>query len=109
MTPRLYLLQRGTAALLAPLVLAHLVLIVQAVQGGLTAEEILARTSGSVGWALFYGVFVLAAAIHAGIGLQAILREWTGLRPRAVAMATHLFMAVLLVLGFRAVLAVVTA
>lgn len=109
MTPRLYLLQRGTAALLVPLVLTHLVMIVQAIQGGLTAEEILSRTSGSVGWALFYGIFVLAAAIHAGIGVQAILDEWTGLRPRAVAIASHLFMAVLLVLGFRAVYAVVTA
>lgn len=109
MTPALYLLQRGTAALLAPLVLAHLVLIVLAVQGGLTGEEILARTSGSIGWALFYGLFVLAAAIHAGIGLQAILAEWTGLGRRGAAIFGHVFMVALVLLGFRAVLAVVTA
>ena len=109
MTPALYLLQRGTAALLAPLVFVHLVLIVVAVQGGLTAEEILARTSGSVGWALFYGVFVLAAAIHAGIGLQAILAEWTGLGRRGAAVFGHVFMLVLVVLGLRAVWAVVAA
>ena len=109
MTPALYLLQRGTAALLAPLVFAHLVLIVLAVQGGLTAEEILARTSGSVGWALFYGVFVLAAAIHAGIGLQAIMAEWTGLSRRGAAISGHVFMLALMVLGLRAVWAVVAA
>ena len=61
---RLWLLQRATALVMAPLVFGHLALIVYAVQGGLSAEEILSRTRGSVFWAAFYGVFVLAAAVE---------------------------------------------
>ena len=72
---RLYMLQRLTAILLAPLVLAHLILIIYAFQGGLTAGEILGRTQGSVGWALFYGLFTFAVSIHAAIGLRVILAE----------------------------------
>lgn len=109
MTPLAYLLQRGTAALMAPLVVTHLVAIVLAVQGGLSAEEILARTRGSAGWATFYGLFVLAASVHAGIGLQTVAREWLGLRRRGAAILAHSFMALLLVLGARAVYAVVAA
>jgi fumarate reductase subunit C len=109
MSPMAYLLQRGTAALMVPLVATHLVVIIMAVQGGLSGEEILARTRGSIGWAAFYGAFVLAAAIHAGIGLQTILQEWTGLAKRGSAIVAHVFMALLLVLGARAVYAVVWA
>lgn len=107
MTPVAYLLQRGSAMVMAPLVLVHLVVIVMAVQGGLSAEEILARTRGSLWWGGFYGLFVLAAAIHAGIGLQTILQEWTPLARRGSAMLAHTFMLMLLVLGARGVYAVV--
>lgn len=107
MTPLAYLLQRGTAMILVPLVVTHIVLIIVAAQGGISGEEILARTRGNLAWAAFYGLFVLAAAIHAGIGLQAILREWSRMSPRAIAMVAHGFMALLIVLGFRAVYAVV--
>ena len=34
-------------------------------RGGLSAAEILERTRGSVGWAAFYALFVLAVAVHA--------------------------------------------
>lgn len=105
----LFALQRLTALVMAPLVLVHLGLIVYAVRGGLTAGEILARTQGSMGWALFYGLFVVAAAIHAPIGVRAVLREWTGLDPWLVNAATLAFGAVLLGLGLRAVAAVTGA
>lgn len=108
MTPRIFLVQRATATLLAPLVITHLVLIIVAVQRGLSAPDILARTSGSAGWTLFYGVFVLAAAVHASIGLAVILSEWTRLSSRATAIVSHLFMIGLVLLGWRAVYAVVT-
>ncbi len=49
MTLWLYALQRGSALILAPLVLAHLVLIVIVSRDGLSAAEILARTQGSAG------------------------------------------------------------
>lgn len=103
---RLFLLQRATALLLAPLVVAHLVLILVAVEGGLTAAEILGRTRGSVGWALFYGVFVLAAAVHAPIGLRNVLREHAGWRGRRLDVAMLVLGLVLAVLGLRAVIAV---
>jgi fumarate reductase subunit C len=104
---RLYALQRLSALVMVPLVVIHLGLIVYAVEGGLSAGEILGRTQGSVGWALFYGLFVVAAAIHAPIGLRNVLREWTPLARRPVDLAMLAFGALLLVLGLRAVVAVV--
>lgn len=107
MTPLAYLLQRGTAMLMVPMVVTHLIVIVMAVQGGLSADEILARTRGSLLWGAFYDLFVLAAAVHAGIGLQTVLREWTPLETRGAAMLGRIFILVLLALGLRAVYAVV--
>ena len=104
---RLYLLQRLSAMLLAPLVLAHLALIVYAVRGGLSAAEILSRTQGSLFWALFYGLFVVAAAVHAPIGLRNVLREWTPWHGQSLDWAMLGFAGLLAVLGLRAVAAVV--
>lgn len=103
----LFALQRGTAILLAPLVLVHLGLILYAVEGGLDAAEILARTRGSPFWAAFYGLFVAAAAVHAPIGLRAVAAEWLGWRGRRLDIATWLVGLLLFVLGLRAVYAVV--
>ncbi|WP_299394408.1 succinate dehydrogenase [Pelagibius sp.] len=104
---RLFVLQRLTALILAPLVLAHLGLILYAVRDGLTAQEILGRTQGSLGWALFYGAFVLAAAVHAPLGLRTILREWTAASPRLATLVSLAFGILLAALGLRAVIAVV--
>ena len=49
----LWLAQRLSAAVLALCVAAHLVTIVLAVRGGLSAAEILGRTRGSAAWAAF--------------------------------------------------------
>ncbi len=76
---RLYMLQRISALLMAPLVLGHLAVMIYAIQGGLSAAEILGRTQGSALWFMFYGTFVIAAAIHGAIGLRAIAHEWGGL------------------------------
>jgi fumarate reductase subunit C len=78
-TARLYILQRLTALIMAPLVIGHIAVMIYAVQNGLSAAEILGRTQGSMFWAAFYGLFALAVAIHAAIGLRAILHEWAGL------------------------------
>lgn len=104
---RLYLLQRASAMILAPLVIVHLGLVVYAVRDGLGAAEILSRTQGSVLWALFYGLFVLAAAVHAPIGLRNVLREWTPWRGKSLDRALIAFAGLLLGLGLRAVGAVV--
>ncbi len=104
---RLFALQRGSALLLAPFVLVHLALILYAVQGGLSAGEILSRTRGSMGWALFYGAFVLLAAIHAPIGLRNVIAEWTRWRGPGLDAAMAALALVFLGLGLRAVWALV--
>jgi fumarate reductase subunit C len=108
-SPLLFVAQRATAFVLALAVAVHLGTILYAVRGGLTAAEILARTHGNVGFALFYGVFVVAVAIHAPIGLRNVLREWTRWRGISLDLALALFGGLLLVLGLRAVLAVFSA
>lgn len=109
MSSLLFIAQRLTAFLLALAVAIHLGTILYAVRGGLTAAEILARTHGNLAFLLFYGVFVVAVAIHAPIGLRNILREWTRWRGISLDIALALFAALLLVLGLRAVFAVFTA
>jgi fumarate reductase subunit C len=61
---------------LALCVAVHLATVIFAVQGGLSAAEILGRTRGNTAWLAFYLVFVAAVAVHAPIGLRAILTEW---------------------------------
>ena len=103
---RLYMLQRLSAVVMAPLVVVHLITIFYAIRGGLTAEEILSRTSGFSVWTIFYVIFVLAVAVHAPLGLRKILIEWGRLsRPLAGWIALGLG-GVLAVLGLRAVWAV---
>lgn len=106
---RLYMLQRLSALVMVPLVLAHLGLIVIAIRGGLTTAEILARTQGSPGWFAFYGLFVLAVSIHAAIGLRVIAAEWLRLRGRMPAVFGWGVFLVLLIMGGRAVWSVTLA
>lgn len=111
MSFRLYRLQRITAAIMAPMVLAHVALIFIASRDGLSAAEILGRTRGSVGWGAFYGLFVIAAALHGAIGLRNVLAEWGPARlagsSRALDGLMWAFGITLAVLGLRAVFAVV--
>ena len=102
----LWIAQRASAAILALCVTVHLVTIVYAVRGGLTAAEIFARTRGSVGWLAFYTVFVLAVAVHAPIGLRPVLTEWLGWRGKSREVFVFAFGVALAWLGMRAVLAV---
>lgn len=104
---RLYIAQRLSAAILAPLVLLHLGVMIYAIQGGLSAEEILARTRGSLFWGGIYGLFAIAVAVHAALGLRNILREWARLREPWLAPASWAIFAGLAVTGLRAVAAVV--
>ena len=106
MEARLFIIQRLTAMILAPLVIAHLIVIMMAVRGGLTAGEIQARLDGNLLWAAFYGLFVICAALHAPIGLRNVLREWTGLDARTIDRVMLVFAALLLIAGLRAVFAV---
>lgn len=107
MNVRLYLLQRGTALLMAPMVIGHVVLIFYATRKGLTAADVLGRTRGSVGWGLFYALFVLAASVHGAIGVRTVAREWAGLEGRALDIVMWGVGLLLAALGLRAVYAVV--
>ncbi len=106
MERRLFILQRVSALLLAPMLIIHLGLILFAVRNGISAAEILGRTQGNILWAIFYSLFVLAVAIHAPIGLRKVLQEWTGISRTMVNSFSILFAVVLLALGLRAVMAV---
>jgi fumarate reductase subunit C len=102
----LWTAQRASAAVLALCVVVHLVTIIYAVNGGLSAAEILGRTRDSMAWAAFYCVFVLAVTVHAPIGLRNFLSEtfaWRGRGLDAFVMAVALTLAMW---GFRAVYAV---
>lgn len=103
---RLWFVQRATAAVLALLVAVHLVTIVYAVRGGLTAAEILARLQGHAGWFAFYALFALAAATHGAIGLRTIAQEWLGWRGRSLEFAVLAMGLALAYLGLRATWAV---
>ena len=107
MNVRLYIWQRATAAIMAPLVLVHIAVIFYATRQGMSATEVLARTRGSVAWAAFYGLFVIAASIHASIGVRNILHEWLPLNERRAGVCVIVFGFALAVLGMRAVAAVV--
>jgi fumarate reductase subunit C len=109
MNVRLYVWQRGTAALMAPLVMIHIAVIFYATRQGMTAADILSRTHGSVVWAAYYGLFVAAVAIHAAIGVRNILTEWSPLKDRGAGLFAIVFGVLLFVLGLRAVAAVVLA
>ena len=102
----LWLGQRASAAVLALCVLVHLCTIIFAVRGGLSAAEILSRTKGNLAWLGFYTLFVLAVAIHAPIGLRAILSEWFGWRSASRDRVLAAFAAILLLFGMRAVFGV---
>jgi fumarate reductase subunit C len=106
---RLYMFQRITALVMAPLVVGHLMVIIYAVQAGLDAAEILGRTQGSVIWFLFYGTFVVAVAIHGAIGLRAVAHEWGGLRGTTLEAFMWLSGVALFTLGARSVWAVTFA
>lgn len=107
MNVRLYLWQRATAVVMAPLVLVHIAVIFYATRQGLTAADILARTHGSIVWAAYYGLFFAAVAIHAAIGLRNIVSEWSPLGERRAGQFAIGFGLLLAALGLRAVYAVV--
>lgn len=99
--------QRISAMALALCVLVHLAVMIHAVRGGLSADEILGRTRGNWAFGLLYTVFVVACAVHVPPGLYNIAVEWWRLRERAALWLARTFGLLVLVAGLRAVFAVV--
>jgi fumarate reductase subunit C len=106
MNVSLYVWQRAAAVVMAPMIIVHVAVIFYATRHGLTAADILARTRGNVAWGGFYALFVVAASVHAAIGIRNILAEWSPLDDRRAGIAARVFGLVLLGLGLRAVAAV---
>lgn len=106
---RLYMAQRITALIMAPFVIGHLAVMIYAIQGGLSAAEILGRTQGSVLWFLFYGTFVVVISIHGAIGLRVAASEWAGVKGVALEVFMWAVGLCLFYLGAQAVWAVTFA
>lgn len=102
----LFVLQRMSGAILALLLFVHIIVIIYAVQGGLTVEEITSRVRGNVFWIAFYSVFVLIAIVHAAIGLRKIFTELLPVSRRVVDLGVASYIAGALWLGYHAIEAI---
>ena len=104
---KLWYAQRISAMVLGLCVAIHLLIIFYAIRGGLSAQEILGRTQGNIGFAIFYEIFVIACFVHAPIGVANILQETVPnsgmIRPVSISLAL-----LILVLGTVAVFSVFT-
>jgi fumarate reductase subunit C len=100
---KLWYAQRISAMVLALCVLVHLVTILYAIHGGLSAAEILGRTRGNLAFALFYVVFVMSVVVHAPIGLARIAQEWLNWQGRWVHISLLILAAAMAITGLRAV------
>ena len=98
----LWIVQRGSAAVLACCVAVHLATLIYAVRHGLTAAAVLERTRGNGAWLGFYLLFVTAAALHAGVGLRTVTREMTAWRGGGLDLAMLLLAALVAATGWRA-------
>jgi len=106
---RIYIWQRLSALIMIPLVLGHLAIMIYAIEGGLSVGEILGRTQGSLVWLIFYGSFVLAVSVHAGLGLGIISAEWFRLKPKIASLLGLVTTLILLLMGSHAIWAVTFA
>lgn len=104
---KLWYAMRISSMVLAVCVLVHIVTVIYAVRGGLSAAEILGRTHGNWVFGVFYGIFVVACAVHVPLGLAAIAEEWLGLRERTALVVAEIIGLVILAMGLRAVFGVV--
>jgi fumarate reductase subunit C len=104
---KLWYAQRISAMVLGICVAIHLLIIFYAIRGGLSAQEILGRTQGNIGFAIFYETFVLACFVHAPIGVANILQETFPTSGLAKPISTLLAI-LILVLGTVAVCGVFT-
>jgi fumarate reductase subunit C len=98
--------QRITAMLMAFFVLVHVAVIMYAINGGLSAAEVLGRTRGNILWAAYYAVFVLLASVHASIGIRNVLAEWLRTKDAVASAVANILALVLLAMGLKAVWAV---
>ncbi|MFL9932460.1 succinate dehydrogenase [Paraburkholderia sp. RL18-103-BIB-C] len=99
--------QRLSAMVLTLCVAIHLATMVWVVHGGLRAVDVIARLHGNLAWAMFYAIFVIAAALHVPVGLRRIADEWLNWRGAWAARASVLVGVGLVLAGLRAVYALI--
>ena len=102
----LFVTQRVTGALLALLLLIHLITIMYAVQGEISVSEIVERVRGNTVWVIFYGIFIVSAVVHSMIGVRNILAEMSNLNRRFVDVAVTIYAVASLWLGIEALRAI---
>jgi len=99
----LFLAQRVSALVLAPLIVVHLITIIFVSGENLSADEILLRTQGNYYWAFYYGLFVISASVHGAIGLRVVIQEIFVLRQTYLNVIASAVGLLVLILGFRAI------
>lgn len=100
---KLWLAHRLSAMALGLFVLIHLITMIVVIQGGLSAAEIMDRTSSNVLVMVFYGLFVIAAAVHGAIGLRTVSQEVLKWRGASLDMVILAFFVLLSGLGMVAI------
>ncbi len=101
---RRWLIQRVSAIALAVAVIVHLGVIIMATENGLSAAEIIGRIQGNYAWMVFYIVFVVAAALHAPIGLRTVIKETTGMQGNLPGFVSSSVGIIIFIMGVQAVL-----
>lgn len=104
---KLWLAHRLSAMALGLFVVIHLITMIVVIQGGLSAAEIMERTSSNILVALFYGLFVIASAIHGSIGLRTVAQEVLSWRGASLDLVIFIFFALLCVMGLVAIIGLV--
>lgn len=100
---KLWLAHRLTGMALGLFVIIHLITMIVVIQGGLSAAEIMERTSSNILVVIFYGLFVIAAAIHGSLGLRTVAQEVLSWRGASLNFVILVFCALLCVLGMVAI------
>lgn len=100
---KLWLLHRLTGMALALFVIIHLVTMVVVIKGGLTAADIMERTSGNYLMGLFYSLFVIFAATHGTIGLRTVAHEELSWKGQSLNAVLVVFCLLLMGLGLSAI------
>lgn len=104
---KLWLAHRLTGMALGLFVIIHLVTILVVIKGGLSAAEVMERTSRNFIVAIFYGLFVIAAAVHSAIGLRTVAHEVLHWKRSTLNVMTLIFFAFLCVVGIAAIIGLV--
>lgn len=104
---KLWLAHRLTGMALGLFVIIHLVTILVVIKGGLSAAEVMERTSSNFIVAIFYGLFVIAAAVHSAIGLRTVAYEVLNWKRSTLNVMALIFFAFLCVVGIAAIIGLV--